>query len=37
LGEHKLFGKQGFSNVVREVAGLEQALGTDDLGQFTGS
>lgn len=33
--EHILFGKSGFSNVVREVAGIEKALNIYELSQFT--
>jgi hemerythrin-like domain-containing protein len=33
--EHRLFGKDGFEGVVREVAKLEQQLGIDDLNRFT--
>ncbi len=33
--EHMLFGKTGFSDVVSEVAGIEQALSIYELSQFT--
>ena len=33
--EHALFGKQGFHDVVRQVADLERALELDDLARFT--
>ncbi len=33
--EHALFGEHGFVDVVKEVAGIEQALGIHDLGAFT--
>ena len=33
--EHALFGEHGFSDVVREVADLEQTLGIYDLARFT--
>jgi hemerythrin-like domain-containing protein len=33
--EHQLFGEDGFSRVVSDVAALEQAVGLYELGQFT--
>jgi len=30
-----LFGENGFEGVVRDIAGLEQALGIHNLSQFT--
>jgi hemerythrin-like domain-containing protein len=33
--EHKLFGEEGFQNIVEEVAGLEKVVGIFDLSQFT--
>jgi hemerythrin-like domain-containing protein len=33
--EHQLFGEDGFEKMVQRVAGLEQAIGIDDLAQFT--
>jgi hemerythrin-like domain-containing protein len=33
--EHQLFGKDGFEKMVQRVASLEQAIGINDLGQFT--
>jgi hemerythrin-like domain-containing protein len=35
--EHELFGKDGFTRTVGEVAELEKALGIDDVAQFTPS
>jgi len=33
--EQELFGKSGFEKIVAEVAGMEKALGIEDLNQFT--
>lgn len=33
--EHRLFGDRGFEGMVQRVAGIEKALGIDDLGKFT--
>jgi hemerythrin-like domain-containing protein len=33
--EHKQFGKDGFDDAVKQIAGIEQSLGIADLAQFT--
>jgi len=33
--EHQLFGKDGFEKMAHRVASLEQAIGINDLAQFT--
>ncbi len=33
--EHKQFGKDGFDDAVKQIAGIGQSLGIADLAQFT--
>lgn len=35
--EHKLFGKAGFQGVLEKIAGIEKALGIQDLSKYTPS
>ena len=33
--EQRTFGKDGFDNAVKQIAEIEQALGLDEIAQFT--